>query len=166
MIAYLWANPYLFISSTTVMTTGLILGVAVVATLPARTFVLYRIAPALVILLAYFGLGSFGLSLEIILRFHTLIPYETEVQLWSGIGHLIEALIGIALLWRYLAGQPARAWLWGHNLALAYWTFQVAVLTPPWFAFEGQEQLVTTAALCLLSAAAAVNLLLWRTAGR
>ena len=163
LVGYLWNNPYLFISSTTVMTTGLILGAIVVTALPVRTSLLRRAAPALAILLTYFGLGSFALSLEILLRFHTLLPYETEVQFVSGIGHLAEALVGIALLFAHLRGQPAAAWLWGHNAALAYWLFQVRVLTPPWFAWEGQEELVVTATLCLLAVAAGANVLLWRT---
>ena len=166
LVGYLWDNPYLFISSTTVMTTGLILGAVVVTALPMRTSILRRVAPALAILLTYFGLGSFVLSLEILMRFHTLLPYETEVQFVSGIGHFAEALLGIGLLLPHLHRQPAEAWLWGHTAALAYWTFQVRVLTPPWFAWEGQEQLITTATLCLLAAAAAVNALLWRMFGR
>lgn len=165
MVSYLWTNPYLFISSSTVMTTGLILGAAVVAALPVRTPLLRRAAPALAILLAYFGFGAFALSLEILLRFHSLIPYETEVQFWSGAAHLLEALFGIAVLWRYLGGQRHRAWLLGHNVALAYWTFQVAVLTPPWFEFQGQGELVTAAALCMLAVAAGVNVVLWSRHG-
>lgn len=166
MVAYVWANPYLFISSSTVMTTGLIVGAAVVAALPARSLVLRRVAPALAILLAYFGIGAFALSLEVLLRFHPLIPYETEVQLVSGIGHLAEALLGIAILWRSLFGHTRAAWLWAHTAALGYWTVQVAVLTPPWFAFQGQLELVTTAALVLLAIAAAANVLLWWLAWR
>ncbi len=161
MVAYLWANPYLFISSSTVMTTGLILGAAVVAASPARSLVLRGIGPALAMVLAYFGVGAFALSLEIILRFHSMIPYETEIQLYSGIGHLAEAALGIAILWRFLRGHSRATWLWAHTAALAYWTLQVAVLTPPWFAFQGQLELVTTTALVLLAIAAAVNVFLW-----
>ncbi len=109
MVAYLWANPYLFISSSTVMTSGLIVGAIAVAMLPARSRVLRRIAPALAILLAYFGIGAFALSLEILLRFHPMIPYETEVQFVSGAGHLAEALAGTLVLWPYLRGQPREA---------------------------------------------------------
>lgn len=166
LVTYLWDNPYLFISSSTVMTSGLILGAVLVAVSPMRSPVLRRVAPSLAILLAYFGIGSFALSVEIILRFHTLIPYETEVQLVSGIGHLVEALVGIAILFPFLRGQSARSWLWAHTAALAYWTFHVAVLTPPWFQFQGQGELITTAALGLLACAAGVNAVLWRALRR
>lgn len=166
LVSYLWDNPYLFISSSTVMTSGLILGAVLVAASPMRSPVLRRVAPSLAILLAYFGIGSFALSIEIILRFHALIPYETEVQLVSGIGHLALALAGIGILLPFLGGHSARMWLSAHTTALAYWTFHVTVLTPPWFAFQGQERLVTSAALCLLAAAASLNVALWRLFGR
>src|SRR5690348_3617638 len=117
--------------------------------------------PVPVHLLADFGLGSFALSTEILIRFHASIPYETEVQFISGIGHLAEAAVGIALLFPHLRGYAQRQWLSAHNAALAYWTFQIAVLTPPWFAFQGQRELVTTFALGALLVAALVNLGLW-----
>jgi hypothetical protein len=161
LVGYLFGNPWLFISSTTVMTTGLILGAVVVTALPQRGTVLRRIAPSLALLLAYFGIGSFVLSLQILLRFHDSIPYETEVQFVSGIGHLIEAIVGIALLVPYLRHRDVRDWLWGHNAALGYWTFQIAVLTPPWFSFQGQRQLVLGAALAACLIAAMINAALW-----
>ena len=94
------------------------------------------------------------------MRFHDSIPYETEVQLVSGIGHLLVAIVGIAMLWSYLQRRPNRAWLAAHNVALGYWTFQLAVLTPPWFSFQGQRELITTAALAMLVAAAMANAVL------
>jgi|SRR5690348_7574519 len=161
LIAYLINNPYLFISSTTVMTSGLLIGAVAVSLTPRGSGVLSAVAPALAIILAYFGLGSFALSTEILIRFHASIPYETEVQFISGIGHLAEAAVGIALLFPHLRGYAQRQWLSAHNAALAYWTFQIAVLTPPWFAFQGQRELVTTFALGALLVAALVNLGLW-----
>ena len=166
LVTYLWDNPYLFISSSTVMTSGLILGAVLVAASPLRAHVLRRAAPSLAVLLAYFGIGSFALSVEIILRFHTLMPHETEVQLVSGIGHLVEALAGIAVLLPFLRGRDTRSWLWAHTIALAYWTFQVTMLTPPWFAFQGQGALITSAALGMLACAAGVNAALWRVLRR
>ena len=161
LLGYVFGNPWLFISSTTVMTTGLIIGAVAVTALPQRAAILGRIAPTLALILAYFGIGSFLLSIEIVVRFHDSIPYETEVQFVSGIGHLAVAAGGIALLWSYLRARPGRVWLAAHNVALGYWTFQLAVLTPPWFSFQGQRDLITTAALAMLAAAATANAVLW-----
>lgn len=158
---YLIDNPYLFISSSTVMTTGLLIGAAAVSVLPRRVPVIRFIAPTLAVILAYFGVGSLVLSAEILLRFHSTIPYETEVQFVSGLGHLLEALVGLALLAPNLRRHSPAEWLWAHTAALAYWTSQIVVLTPPWFSFQGQKQLVTTAALLMLTTAAAVNALIW-----
>src|SRR5216117_3910979 len=105
LLVYLFGNPYLFISSTTAMTSGLLLGAVLVGVLPRRTHKLRRIAPTLVVILTYFGLGSLMLSTEILLRFHDSIPNETEIQFVSGIGHFIEAAIGIALLLPYVRGH-------------------------------------------------------------
>jgi hypothetical protein len=166
LLAYVFGNPYLFISSTTVMTSGLLLGAVLVSVLPHRTHVLQRAAPTLAVILTYFGLGSIVLSSEILLRFHYTIPDETEVQFISGVGHLVEASLGVALLMPYLRGHTRAQWLWAHTLALAYWTFQVAVLTPPWFAFQGQRETVLQIVLIMLALAASLNVALWRTAAR
>jgi hypothetical protein len=162
LFAFIIGNPYLFLSSTTWMTSALVVGATVVSVLPRRAPVLHRIAPTLAIILAFFGLGSFVLSAEILLRFHAAIPYETEVQFVSGIAHLVEAAIGIAVLFPYLRRHTRAEWLWAHSAALAYWTFQIAVLTPPWFSFQGQHDLVLTAALAMLVVAASMNIVLWR----
>ena len=130
LLAYLFGNAHLFISSTTAMTTGLLLGAALVSVLPCRTQMLRRAAPTLAVILSYFGLGSIVLSTEILICFHDTIPHETEIQFVSVLGHLVEATIGIALLVPYLRGRTRAEWLWAHTLALAYWTFQIAVLTP------------------------------------
>ncbi len=152
LLAYVFGNPYLFISSTTAMTSGLLLGAVLVSVLPRRTHTLRRIAPTLAVILTYFGLGSIALSTEILLR--------------SGLGHLVEAAIGIALLSSYLRGHTRAQWLWAHTFALSYWTFQVAVLTPPWFAFQGQREAVLQVVLVMLVIAATLNVILWRTASR
>ena len=166
LIAYVFGNPYLFVSSTTVMTSGLQLGAMVVSVLPRRTHTLRRIAPTLAVILTYFGLGSIVLSAEILVRFHDTIPDETEVQFVSGLGHLAEAAIGIALLVPYLRRRNAADWLWAHTVALAYWTFQIAVLTPPWFAFQGQREAVLLVVLIMLTLAATLNVVLWRRIAR
>lgn len=166
LVAYLFSNPYLFISSTTVMTSGLIIGAVAVNVLPRRSTVLRSIAPTLATILVYFGVGSFVLSLEILLRFHASIPYETEVQFVSGVGHLAEAGVGLAVLFPHLARHARRDWLWAHTIALAYWTFQIVVLTPPWFSFQGQRDLVMTCALVLLATAASANVALWSSERR
>ncbi len=161
LVTYLWFNPYLFISSSTVMTSGLLIGAVAVSLLPLHAHPLRRIAPTLAVILAYFGIGSFSLSVEILLRFHSTIPYETEVQFVSGIGHLAEALVGLALLFPHLRHHTRLDWLWGHSVALAYWAFQITVLTPPWFSFQGQREVATMSAFLLLAIAAGVNATLW-----
>jgi hypothetical protein len=166
LLAYVFGNPYLFISSTTVMTSGLLVGAVLVSVLPNRTHVLRHLAPIVAVILTYFGLGSLVLSSEILLRFHDTIPAETEIQFVSGLGHLIEATLGIALLSPFLRGHTRTDWLWAHTVALFYWTFQVAVLTPPWFAFQGQREAVLRVVLGMLVFAATLNLLLWRSATR
>ena len=157
LVTYLFSNPYLFISSSTVMTSGLLLGAVVVSILPRRLGVMHWIAPTLAVILAYFGFGSFALSTEILLRFHSSIPYETEVQFVSGIGHLAEALIGLVVLFPHVRHHTKLEWLWAHTVALSYWTFQVAVLTPPWFSFQGQREITRVVAVLGLAAAAAVT---------
>ena len=166
LIAYLFSNPYLFISSTTAMTSGLLIGAVVVSLTPRSSAVLSTIAPTLAVILAYFGVGSFALSSEILVRFHASIPYETEVQFVSGIGHLAEAAVGLALLFPHLRDHTRREWLSAHNAALAYWTFQIAVLTPPWFSFQGQRALATTGGLIVVLVAACVNVVLWTGASQ
>jgi hypothetical protein len=166
MVAYLFGNPHLFISQTTFMTTGLLLVAAVVSVLPQRRYFLPRLAPTLAVILTYFGIGSMILSTEIIIRFHSTIPIETEIQFMSGLGHLLEAAVGIAILVPYLRARTRAEWLWGHNVALGYWTFQVAVLTPPWFAFQGQREIVLLVVLIMLAIAATLNVLFWRRAPR
>jgi hypothetical protein len=166
LFAYVFGNPHLFISSTTVMTTGLLIGAVLVSVLPNRTGMLRRGAPTLAVILTYFGLGSIVLSSEILIRFHDTIPHETEIQFVSGLGHLIEAAIGVALLLPYLRGRTRADWLWAHTFALAYWTFQVAVLTPPWFSFQGQREAVLYVVLVMLAGAATLNVLWWKSAIR
>ena len=162
LVGYLFSNPLLFISSTTVMTTGLLMAAVAATALPQRSAILGRIAPTLAIILAYFGIGSFVLATEILVRFHADWAYGTEVQFVSGVGHLIEAAVGLAILRPHLRRHTREDWLWAHTTALAYWTFQIVVLTPPWFEFQGQGELVRGAALVAIAIGAGVNVLLWR----
>lgn len=167
LLAYVVGNPYLFISSSTAMTTGLLVAAVAVSVFPHRPAAVRAVASALFLVFAYFGAGSFALSLEILMRFHAAIPYETEVQFVSGVGHLLLGLAGMAVLVPLLHGHTRRSWLRSHAAALVYWAFHVTVLTPPWFAFQGQRETVTAAALLLLTTAAAMNAALWaRTARR
>ncbi len=161
---YLATNPYLFISSSTVMTSGLLIGAVAMTVLPQRIPLLHRVAPTLAVILAYFGIGSFALSVEILLRFHSSLPYETEVQFVSGIGHLAEAGVGLAVLIPNLRRHTRQDWLWAHTIALTYWMLQISVLTPPWFSFQGQREVVTRVALALMTIAATANVILWTRA--
>jgi uncharacterized membrane protein len=175
LLFYVMNDPYLFVSSSTVMTTGLValamtLGLAVTSSrvvpwidpFGATSRVLRWLAPKLALVLAYFGLGSMALATEILIRFHASIPYETETQFRSGVGHLVVAVIGIAVLAPLLRQVTRREWVSSNFYALAYWALQIALLTPPWFAFQGQLDLVLGAAKTLLGIALAVTLYLDR----
>lgn len=164
LVAYVLGNPYLFISSSTVMTTGLVLGAVAVSMVPRSAPVMRVVAPPLAMVLLYFGLGSLVLSTEILVRFHDTIPDPTETQFASGIGHLLEAAAGIAILTPHLRSRSRRTWIVGNAVAVAYWSAQVMVLTPPWFAFQGQLEVVRAAALGALAAGALVSAVLWRAA--
>jgi hypothetical protein len=164
LIAYVLGNPYLFISSSTVMTTGLILGAVAVSMVPRTAPVMRVVAPPLAMVLLYFGLGSLVLSTEILVRFHDTIPEPTETQFASGIGHLLEAIAGIAVLTPHLRSRSRRTWIVGNAVAVAYWSAQIVVLTPPWFAFQGQLEVVRAAALGALAVGALVSAVLWRAA--
>lgn len=164
LVAYVLGNPYLFISSSTVMTTGLVLGAVAVSMVPRSAPVMRIVAPPLAVVLLYFGLGSLVLSTEILVRFHDTIPDPTETQFASGIGHLLEAAAGIAILTPHLRYRSRRTWIVGNAIAVAYWSAQVMVLTPPWFAFQGQLEVVRAAALGALAAGALVSAVLWRAA--
>ena len=58
MVTYFLGNPYLFISSSTVMTTGLVLGAVAVSMVPRSAPLMRVVAPPLAMLLVYFGVGS------------------------------------------------------------------------------------------------------------
>ena len=90
LLAYVLGNPYLFISSSTVMTTGLVLGAVAVSMVPRSAPVMRVAGPPLAMLLVYFGVGSIVLATEILVRFHDSIPDATETQFVSGVGHLLE----------------------------------------------------------------------------
>src|SRR5438445_9339358 len=162
LVAYVLGNPYLFISSSTVMTTGLVLGAVAVSMVPRTAPVMRTVAPPLAMLLLYFGVGSIVLATEILVRFHDAIPDATETQFASGVGHLLGAAAGIAFLYPHLRQRSRRAWVAANAGASAYWTAQVLVLTPPWFAFAGQLDAVRAVALAALATGALVSVALWR----
>jgi hypothetical protein len=162
LVAYVLGNPFLFISSSTVMTTGLVLGAVAVSLVPRSAPTMRIVAPPLAMVLVYFGLGSMLLATEIIVRFHDAIPDATETQFVSGVGHLLEAVAGIAILSPQLRRRSRRTWIVANALAVAYWATQVIAITPPWFAFQGQLDVVRAAALGALAAGALVSAFLWR----
>jgi len=164
MVAYVLDNPFLFISSSTVMTTGLLLGAVAVTMVPRSAPLMRAVAPSLAMLLVYFGVGSMVLATEILLRFHDSIPEATETQFASGIGHLLMAAAGIFVLVPHLTSRSRRTWIVGNAVAVAYWAAHVIVLTPPWFAFQGQLEVIRAAALAALAAGALVSAVLWRSA--
>src|SRR5438477_6574164 len=88
LVGYVLGNPYLFISSSTVMTTGLVLGAVAASMVPRTGPVMRTVAPPLAMLLLYFGAGSPVLASEILVRFHDTIPDARETQSASGAGHL------------------------------------------------------------------------------
>ncbi len=173
LVVYVLSEPYLFIGSTTVMTTAVValsaLLAAVAAIPPARgtgpgraiSRALDWAAPKLALVLGYFGLGSMALATEILIRFHGMNPMGTEIQFRSGLGHLLVAVLGILALSPRLRGLDLRTWVEAHFWALTYLAFQVVVLTPPWFEFQLQGELVSGAARGMLAAAALFNLFLW-----
>ena len=166
LLAYVLGNPYLFISSSTVMTTGLIAGAFALTMLRPTAPTLRVAAPSLSLVLLYFGIGSMALATEILLRFHDVLPDATETQFASGVGHLLEAAVGIAILVPQLRRRSRRAWITANAVAVGYWTAQVAVLTPPWFAFAGQLELTRSFAFGALALGALLSVVLWRTAPR
>ncbi|MGH2499938.1 MAG: hypothetical protein ACRDF0_07610, partial [Candidatus Limnocylindria bacterium] len=90
-----------------------------------------------------------------------VIPVESGIQLASGAGHIAGAALGVAFLGPLLRGHSRRTWLAAHFAALVYWTAHVALLTPPWFAFQGQGEIVTLAALLALGLATVTNACVW-----
>jgi hypothetical protein len=178
LLGYILSHPHLFIGSTTVMTTGLVIGVGLTAAFAAvgapasATFaamagrVLFWLAPKLALALAWFGVGSMILATEILLRFHHLFPEGTEMQFRSGLGHLVVAAIGILLLRSRLVGRSRSEWVEAHFWALTYMSVHVVLLTPPWFDFMFQGELVRTVANSGLALALAVNVYFWRSARR
>src|SRR2546422_9105505 len=86
LLTYVLGNPYLFISSSTVMTTGLIIGAVAVSMVPRSAPVMRVVAPPLAMLLVYFGVGSLILATEILVRFHASIPAATAAQFASCAG--------------------------------------------------------------------------------
>jgi len=164
LVAYVLGNPYLFISSSTVMTTGLVVGAVAMSMVPRTAPTLRLAAPPLAVVLVYFGVGSMALATEILLRFHDVLPDATETQFASGLGHFVAAAVGVAILLPHLRHRSRRVWIMANALAVCYWTAQVIVLTPPWFAFAGQLEIVRGLAIGGLAAAALLSAILWRSA--
>jgi hypothetical protein len=164
LLGYVLGNPYLFISSSTVMTTGLVLGAVAVSMVPRSAPIMRIVAPPLAMLLVYFGAGSMVLATEIFVRFHDSIPDAAETQFASGVGHFLEAAAGIAVLTPHLRARSRLTWIIANAVAVSYWAAHVIVLTPPWFAFQGQLEVIRGAALGALAAGAMVSAFLWRTA--
>jgi hypothetical protein len=164
LVAYVLGNPFLFISSSTVMTTGLVLGAVAVSMVPRSAPAMRIVAPPLAMLLVYFGAGSMVLATEILVRFHDSIPDATETQFASGVGHLLEGAAGIAVLTPHLRHRSRRTWIVANAVAVAYWVAEIIVVTPPWFAFQGQLEVIRAAALGALATGALVSVFLWRAA--
>jgi hypothetical protein len=174
LVGYILSHPHLFIGSTTVMTIGLVMGVGLATAFAAvgspasprlaatAERLLSWLAPKLALALAWFGLGSMILATEILIRFHQVFPDGTEMQFRSGLGHLVVASIGIVLLRSRLARRTRREWVEAHFWALSYLSLHVVLLTPPWFDFMFQGELVRAVANCALALALAVNVYLWR----
>src|SRR2546422_4756599 len=136
LVAYILGNPYLFISSSTVMTTGLVLGAVAVSMVPRSAPVIRIVAPPLAMLLTYFGVGSMVLATEILLRFHASIPDPSETQFASGVGHLLAAAAGIAVLAPHLRGRSRRTWIVANAVAVPDRAVQVLVVSAPWVALQ------------------------------
>ncbi|TMC69627.1 MAG: hypothetical protein E6J13_10865 [Chloroflexi bacterium] len=166
LVSYVLGNPFLFISSSTVMTTGLVIGAVAVSLVPRSAPAIRIVAPPLAVILVYFGIGSMVLATEILVRFHDMIPDATETQFASGVGHFLEAAAGIAILSPHLRRRSRRTWIVANALAVAYWAAQVVAITPPWFAFQGQLDVIRVAALGALATGALVSAVLWRAAPR
>lgn len=174
LLAFVLGHPHLFVGSSSVMTSGivaLVAALAVVDALPRAVGVraegpllplLRWLAPKVALTLAYFGLGSLSLATQILIRFHASQPAETEAQFLSGVGHAAVAALGLLLLAPLLRSRSREEWITANFWALAYWTFHVAFLTPPWFSFHGQGELVLGAAKLLLGVGFALTLFLWR----
>jgi MFS family permease len=136
--------------------------------MPIGGYLTDRIGPKWVVAtgLVLLTVGSIVLATEILLRFHYAIPDATETQFASGLGHFLEAAAGIAVLTPHLRGRSRSVWVVANAIAVAYWSAHVIVLTPPWFAFQGQLDVIRVAALSALAAGALVSAFLWRIAPR
>src|SRR2546428_8424561 len=137
LLAYILGKPYLFISSSTVMTTGLVLGAVAVSMVPRSAPVMRVVAPPLAMLLVYFGVGSLVLATEILVRFHASIPDATETQFASGVGHFLEAAAGIAVLSPHLRARSRLAWIAANPAAGPHWATHGVLLHPPYFSVHG-----------------------------
>lgn len=164
LLAYVVSDPRLFISSSTVMTTGFLCAAVALSLAAYRWSAAARvraaIAPALALVLAYFALGSLTLSVVLFVRLHDALPLETEIQLVSGVAHLALGLIGIGLLAHALGRRRVPTWLRANLAAVAYWTLQLGLVRPPWFEFQEQGALTRGAAFAVLAASVLITAVL------
>src|SRR5213594_4469088 len=129
LVSYVLGNPFLIISSSIVMTTGLMIGAVAVSLVPRSAPAIRIVAPPLAVILVYFGIGSMVLATEILVRFHASIPDATETQFASGVGHFLEAAAGIAVLSPHLRARSRVAWSGASAAAVLYWPAHVIVVT-------------------------------------
>src|SRR5438477_12852317 len=87
LVGYVHANPYLFISSSTVMTTGLVLRAVAVSMVPRTGPVMRTVAPPLAMPLLHYDVGTLVLATELLVRFHDTNPDAPDTQFASGGGH-------------------------------------------------------------------------------
>lgn len=161
LLAFVVSDPRLFISSSTAMTTGFLCAAVALSLAayrwPAAARVRQTIAPALALVLAYFALGSLALSVLLFVRLHDALPLETEIQLVSGMAHLVEGLIGIGLLAHALEGRCVATWLRANLVAVGYWTLQLGMVRPPWFEFQEQGALTRGVAFAVLGSSVLIT---------
>lgn len=177
LLADLAGNPYLFIGSTTGVTSALVMLTLLAVVTERVAFriwpqylehprvvlkVLRWIAPKLALVMIYFGVGSIALAGWIFLRFRLELPYEAGTQFWSGVGHLVVAAAGIAITAPFWRGLTEREWCLALPWAIGYWSFQVLFLTPQWFHFQGQYDLVMNVAKALIAVSIASNAMWWK----
>jgi hypothetical protein len=124
LVTFVFRDPHLFVSSSTVMTTGIIAVLALLSLPPLRVAPVHRLlvrsAAPLALVFAYFGLGSLALSLD-----PRSIPRRHPERDRDSV-------------------------LLADAIALLYWALQIVILDPPWFSFQGQAQLMRTAAFAAI----------------
>lgn len=145
MFLYLVGNPWLFVHQTTVMTVAVIVILDLLILTGQTRWLVARLAPLALLILAVFGLGALALSVEIWIRFHPSIPVPADIQLVSGVGHFVAAgVLAVPLLLASIRGETNR-WLAAAWATVLYYQIQVVFFEPPWFSFQGQRLLILRA---------------------